>query len=236
MQLQTRDRNRYGLQSEAMAAAVMGVRNILCLTGDHLRLGPGPNPPAVQNDLDAIHLLWMLRRMRDEKVYLDGREIKTPPIFFLGAAASPYAALPRYEARRTEKKVNAGAQFIQTQPVFDYNRFLEWMEAIDKRNLVGKTYILAGLTPLKAAKTAHYMAEEVPGVVVPPEIVRRLDNTKDEKEEGVAIALELIEKIKKTPGVSGIHFMPVFWEEIVPRLVKDGGLPLPLRAPAAPEA
>ena len=236
MQLQTRDRNRYGLQSEAMAASLMGVRNILCLTGDHLRLGPPPNPAAVQNDMDAIMLIWMLRRMRDEKVYLDGREIKTPPVYFLGAAASPYAALPRYEARRTEKKVNAGAQFIQTQPIFDYNRFVEWMEAIDKRNLVGKTYILAGLTPLKGAKTAHYMAEEVPGVVVPPEIVKRLDNTKDEKEEGVAIALELIEKIKKTPGVSGIHIMPVFWEEIVPRLVKDGGLPLPLRAPAAPAA
>jgi len=236
MQLQTRDRNRYGLQAEAMAASVMGIRNILCLTGDHLRLGPGPNPAAVQNDMDAIMLIWMLRRMRDEKVYLDGREIKNPPTYFLGAAASPYAALPRYEARRTEKKVNAGAQFIQTQPVYDYGRFVEWMEAIEKRNIIGKTYIMAGLTPLKSAKMAHHMAEEVPGVVVPPEIIKRMDNAKDEKEEGVAIALELIDKIKNTKGVSGLHIMAVYWEEIVPRLVKDSGLPLPVRAPAAPAA
>ena len=237
MQLQTRDRNRYGLQSEAMAASAMGLRNILCLTGDHLRLGPGATPPPVQNDMDAIHLLWMLRRMRDDKVYLDGREIKNPPTFFLGAGASPYAALPRYEAMRTEKKVNAGAQFIQTQPVFDYNRFVEWVEALDKRNLLGKTYLLAGLTPLKSAKMAHYMGEEVPGVVVPPEIMKRMDGAKDEKEEGVAIALELIEKIKGMRGVNGLHVMAVFWEEIVPRLVKDAGLPLPLREPAqAPPA
>ncbi len=234
MQLQTRDRNRYSLQAEALAASTQGVRNILCLTGDHLRLGPGPTPAPVQNDLDAIHLLWMLRRMRDEKVYLDGREIKSPPAYFLGAAASPYAALPRYEARRTEKKVNAGAQFLQTQPVFDYPRFVEWLEALEQRNVAGKVYVLAGLTPLKSAKMAHHMAEEVPGVVIPPEILKRMDSAKDEKEEGVAIALELIDKLKHTPGVHGLHIMAVFWEEIVPRLVKEAGLPLPLRAPAAP--
>jgi len=236
MQLQTRDRDRYALESEAMGAAALGIRNILCLSGDHLRLGPGPVPRPVQNDMDAIQLLWMLRRMRDEGIYLDGREIKTPPQFFLGAAANPYAARPRYEAIREEKKVNAGAQFIQTQPVFDYDRFLEWIEAVDKRNILDKVYILVGLIPLKSAKAAHYMAEEVPGVVVPPEIVRRMDSAKDQAEEGVAISLELIEKIRKTPGVHGMHIMAVHWEEIVPRLIEESGIPKPLPKKELPSA
>jgi len=236
MQLQTRDRTRVALESDAIGAAGLGIRNILCLTGDHLRLGPGPVPKPDQHDMDAIQLLWMLRRMRDERVYLDGRTIKEPPRFFLGAAASPYAAIPRYEAIRTEKKVNAGAQFIQTQPVFDYDRFLDWLEAIDKRNLLDKVYILAGLVPLKSPRAAHYMAEEVPGVVVPQAIVKRMDEASNPQEEGVQIALEIIEKLKKTPGIRGIHIMAVHWEEIVPRLIDESGLPKPLSQPAEKSA
>jgi len=229
LQLAARDRTRYAIESEVLGAAALGVRNILCLTGDHLRLGPGPTPKPDQNDMDAIQVLWMLRRMRDEGIYLDGREIKTPPKFFLGAAASPYAALPRYEAIREEKKVNAGAQFIQTQPVFDYGRFTEWLEAVDKRNILDKVYILPGIIPLKSAKAAHMMAD-VPGVVVPPDLVRRMDNAKDEKEEGVAIALEIIEKLHATQGIHGLHIMAVHWEEIIPRLIDESGLPKPVRA------
>ncbi|MEK6575030.1 MAG: methylenetetrahydrofolate reductase, partial [Chloroflexota bacterium] len=135
----------------------------------------------------------------------------------------------RYEAIREEKKVNAGAQFIQTQPVFDYGRFLDWLEAVEKRNLPGKAYILAGLIPLKSAKAAHFMAEEVPGVVVPPDILKRMDTATDQKEEGVAIALELIEKLRNTHGINGLHIMAVHWEEIVPRLVKEAGIPQPTR-------
>lgn len=228
MQLQGRDRDRYAIEADVMGAASLGIRNILCLTGDHLRLGPVPNPHPVQNDMDAIHILWMLRRMRDEGIYLDGREIKSPPQFFLGAAASPYAAEPRFEAIREEKKVNAGAQFIQTQPAFHYGRFLEWLEAVDKRGILGRVHILAGLIPLKSAKAAHYMAEDVPGVVVPPELVKRMDEAKDPQEEGVAIALELIDKLKNTKGLSGMHIMAVHWEEIVPRLISESGLPKPV--------
>ena len=235
LQLQARDRNRYAIEAELIGAASLGIRNVLCLTGDHLRLGPGPTPKPEQNDMDALHVLWMLRRMRDEGRYLDGREIKTPPQFFLGAGASPYAAVPRYEAIREEKKVNAGAQFIQTQPVFDYGRFTEWLEAVEKRNILDRVSILAGLIPLKSAKAAHSMAE-VPGVVVPPEILKRMDNAKDEKEEGVAIALEIIEKLRNTKGIRGIHFMAVHWEEIVPRLIDESGLPKPLREPKGAEA
>ncbi|MBN1264273.1 MAG: methylenetetrahydrofolate reductase C-terminal domain-containing protein [Anaerolineales bacterium] len=228
MQLQGRDRSRYSIQSDAIGAAELGIRNILCLSGDHLRLGPGPTPHPVQNDLDAIQMLWILRRMRDDGIYLDGRSIKNRPQFFLGAAASPYAAVPRYEAIREEKKVNAGAQFIQTQPIYDYDRFLEWLEAVDKRNLLHKVYILAGITPLKSARAAHFMADDVPGVVIPEEIVKRMDNASDQAEEGVAIALEIIEKLRSTPGIHGLHIMAVQWEDIVPRLMEESGLPLPM--------
>jgi methylenetetrahydrofolate reductase (NADPH) len=172
-------------------------------------------------------VLWMLRKMRDEGKYLDGRNIKTPPKFYLGAGASPYAAVPRYEAIRTEKKVNAGAQFIQTQPIFDYDGFLVWLEEIEKRNILGKVHILPGLIPLKSKRAAHMMVS-VPGVVIPDEIVARMDNAEDESEEGVQIALEMIEKLKNTPGISGIHMMAVHWEEIVPRLVEESGIAKPI--------
>jgi methylenetetrahydrofolate reductase (NADPH) len=127
------------------------------------------------------------------------------------------------------KKVNAGAQFVQTQPIFDHARFLEWLEALDQRSLLDKVYILAGIIPLKSAKAAHFMAEEVAGVYIPPEIVQRMDDAGDDKlaqqETGVAIALELIAKLKATPGIAGLHIMAVHWEEITPRLIAESGLP-----------
>jgi methylenetetrahydrofolate reductase (NADPH) len=231
MQLQARDRSRVVIESDALGAAGLGIRNILCLSGDHHRFGPSPMAKPDQFDMDAIQVLWMLRRMRDEGRYLDGRAIKNPPPFFLGAAASPFGAPPKYEAIRAEKKVNAGAQFIQTQPIFDYEGFVDWLEALDKRNLLDKVYILAGLIPLKSAKATHFMAEDVPGVVVPAEIVKRMDAAGDkdgQQEEGVTIALEMIEKLKNTPGINGMHVMAVHWEEIVPRLVEESGVPRPV--------
>jgi methylenetetrahydrofolate reductase (NADPH) len=232
MQLQARDRTRVVLESDAMGAAGLDIRNILCLSGDHHRFGPTPMAKPDQFDMDSVQLLWMLRRMRDESTYLDGRAIKNPPVFFLGAAGSPFGAPPRFEAIRAEKKINAGAQFMQTQPVFDYPRFLEWLEALDRRSLLGKVYILAGLIPLKSARAAHFMAEDVPGVVIPDEIVKRMDDVGDDKEAqaetGVAIALEMIEKLRMTPGISGVHMMAVHWESIVPRLMDDGNLPRPV--------
>ena len=231
MQLQARDRSRVILEADAMGAAGLGIHNILCLSGDHQRFGPGPMVKPDQFDMDAVQVIWMLRRMRDEGVYLDGRAIKQRPAFFLGAGASPFGAPPKYEAIRAEKKINAGAQFIQTQPIFDYDRFLDWLEALDKRNLLEKAYILAGLIPLKSARAAHFMADEVPGVVIPDEIVQRMDAAGDkdgQQEEGVAIALELIEKLRSTPGLNGMHIMAVHWEAIVPRLVEESELPRPV--------
>jgi methylenetetrahydrofolate reductase (NADPH) len=231
LQLQARDRSRVVIEADAMGAAGLGVRNVLCLTGDHHRFGLPPISTPNQFDLDGIHILWILRRLRDEGRYLDGRTTRQHPSLFLGAAASPFSVPPRYEAIHTEKKINAGAQFVQTQPIFDYNRFTEWLEALDRRNLLDKVYILAGLVPLKSAGAAHFMADEVPGVFIPPDIVRRMGEAGDkngQQEEGVAIALEMIERLKSTPHISGMHVMAVHWEEIVPKLVEQSGLPRPI--------
>jgi len=228
MQLQARDRSRVALESDAIGAAGLGIRNILCLSGDHHSFGPGPVAKPDQFDMDAIQLLWMLRRMRDEGCYLDGRKIKEPPEFFLGAAASPFGALPEYEAIRAEKKINAGAQFIQTQPVFDHARVVDWLEALDKRNLLGKVHILAGTIPLKSARAAQFMAGDVPGVVIPEGMVKRMtdaDGKEAQQAEGFQIALEILEKLKTTQGISGVHIMAVHWESIIPGLVVEAGLP-----------
>ncbi|MBI5823144.1 MAG: methylenetetrahydrofolate reductase C-terminal domain-containing protein [Chloroflexi bacterium] len=225
MQVTGRENTRIGLQSNAMGAAALGLRNILCLTGDSMVLGPAPHGRMDIVDLDGIQILWILRRMRDEGKYLDGREIIVPPRYFLGAAASPFASNMKFQALREQKKVNAGAQFFQTNVVFDADAIDEWLNELAKRNVLDKVFILIGLTPLKSYKTAVYMNNKIPGIFVPEKIMKRMEAAKakgNEQEEGVQIALELIEKIKTKQGVSGVHLMTVGWEEIVPRLVKEG--------------
>jgi len=176
-------------------------------------------------DIDSVQMLWILRRMRDEGKYLDGRNIKFPPKFFLGAAASPFASEPRFQALREEKKVNAGAQFFQTNVVFDPDGLEVWLNELAKRNILDKVYILVGITPLKSLKVARYMNDEVPGVFIPDKLLKRMEKAGDgEEEEGVQIALELIEAVRKLEGINGIHLMAVGWESIVPRIVEDAGL------------
>jgi methylenetetrahydrofolate reductase (NADPH) len=231
MQLQARDRTRVVLESDALGAAGLGISNILCLSGDHHGLGPAPVAKPDQFDMDSIQLLWMLRRLRDEGRCLDGREIAAPPRLFLGAAASPFGAIPEYEAIRAEKKVNAGAQFIQTQPVFDHDRFLDWLEALDRRNLLEKVHVLAGLVPLKSARAALFMSRDVPGVVIPEGTVKRMTEAGDgeaQQEEGVRIALEILTKLRATPGLRGVHIMAIHWESIVPRLLEEAGIAKPV--------
>jgi methylenetetrahydrofolate reductase (NADPH) len=227
MQIAARDRTRVGMQSEVIGAAALGMRNILCITGDSMALGPTPRGRMSILDMDSVQMLWILRRLRDEHKYLDGREVKTPPQYFLGAAASPFASNMKFQALREQKKVNAGAQFFQTNVVLDADALDEWLNEIAKRNILDKVYIMIGLTPLKNYKTAAYMHNKVPGVFVPEKILKRMENAKEkgnEQEEGVQITLELIEKIKTKQGVHGIHLMAVGWEEIVPRIVKEAGL------------
>ncbi|MBE0689573.1 MAG: methylenetetrahydrofolate reductase, partial [Anaerolineae bacterium] len=176
-------------------------------------------------DIDSIQMLWILRRMRDEGHYLDGRKLKDAPVMFLGAAASPFASEPKFQAIREHKKVNAGAQFFQTNLVYDADGLETWLNELAKRNILDKVYILVGVTPLKSLKMATYMHNEVPGVFIPEHLLKRMEAAGDgAAEEGVAIALELIEKIKGKQGVNGIHIMAVGWEAIVPRIVTEAGL------------
>ena len=225
MQITGRENTRVGLQSSVMGASALGVRNILCLTGDSMVLGPGPRGRMDIVDVDGIQMLWILRRLRDEGKYLDGREIKAPPQYFLGAAASPFASNMKFQALREQKKVNAGAQFFQTNVVFDTDAIDEWLNEMAKRDILDKVYIMIGLTPLKNYKTAAYMNEKIPGVFIPEKILKRMESAKEkgnEQEEGVQITLELVEKIKSKKCVHGIHLMAVGWEEVVPRIVKEG--------------
>jgi methylenetetrahydrofolate reductase (NADPH) len=246
MQIAARDRTRTGLQSEVLGSNALGVRNILCLSGDSMRLAPNPRGRMDVVDVDAVQMLWILRRMRDEGKYLDGRAMKFPPKFFLGAAAAPFASEPRFQALREHKKVNAGAQFFQTNLVYDPDGMETWLNELAKRDILNKVYILIGITPLKSFKIAKYMDDEVPGVFVPEKLLKRMEAAEaagNAQEEGVQIALEIIEKIKARfgQGVHGIHIMAVGWEEIVPRIVRDAGLlpkgfvePAPAEKTAAP--
>ena len=231
MQIAARDRTRASLQGEIIGATAMGVRNVLCVTGDSPVLAPRPRGRMDINDMDAIQMLWILRRMRDEGHYLDGREIKFPPKFFLGAAASPFASDPKFQALREQKKVNAGAQFFQTNLVYDVERMETWLNELTKRNILDKVFIMVGITPLKSAKMTHYMTQ-VPGVFVPESIIKRMEDAEAKggppaaQEEGVKIALEIVTKVKALygHGIHGLHIMPVGWEDIVPRIVTEADL------------
>jgi methylenetetrahydrofolate reductase (NADPH) len=229
MQIAARDKTRVGLQSEVMGAAALGIRNLLCLTGDSMVLSPGPKGRMDIVDIDSIQMLWILRRMRDERKYFDGREIKTPPQYFLGAAASPFASNMKFQALREQKKVNAGAQFFQTNVVFEADALDEWLNELAKRDVLSKVYILAGIAPLKSFKMAKYMNDKIPGVFVPEKVLKRMELAEQKgnaEEEGVQIALEMIEKLKSKQGINGIHIMAVGWEEIVPRIVEEAGIGL----------
>ncbi|HET6823959.1 MAG TPA: methylenetetrahydrofolate reductase C-terminal domain-containing protein [Anaerolineales bacterium] len=228
LQISARNRSRSNLQSEVIGATALGVRNILCVTGDSASLSPSPRETMEINDLDAIQMLWILRRMRDEGKYLDGREIKHPPKFFLGAAASPFSSNPKFQALREQKKVNAGAQFFQTNLIFDIHGMEVWLNELAKRGVLGKVYILAGVTPLKSLKMAQRLGN-VPGVHLPTRVMDRMEKAErsgNAQAEGVQIALELISQIKTFhgQGIHGVHLMPVGWDEVIPRIVMEAGL------------
>jgi methylenetetrahydrofolate reductase (NADPH) len=234
MQIAARDRTRAGLQAEILGASALGVRNMLCVTGDSAILAPDPRGRMDINDLDAIQMLWILRRMRDEGKYLDGREIKYPPRLFLGAAASPHASSEKFQALREHKKVNAGAQFFQSNLIYDIDRLENWLNELAKRNILDKVYILVGITPLKSLKMALYM-QNVPGVHITEAIMKRMEKAEmdgNPQEEGAQIAIEIANKIKgyENQGIHGLHIMPVGWEDVVGRIVTEANLPKPVWA------
>ena len=223
LQITTRDRNRLAIQSDILGAVALGIKNLLCLSGDHPRLGDHPQAKGVW-DLDSIQLIQTLRQMRDERKLLSGNEIRGEVPLFIGAAANPFADPFEFRVIRLGKKVQAGADFIQTQAVFDLPRFARFMAMVRDQGLDERVHILAGVIPPKSAGMARYMRDYVAGVLVPDELVRRREDAKDAKEEGLAISLEIIEQILEIPGVHGIHIMAVGWEEAVPEIVERAHL------------
>jgi len=225
LQMVTRDRNRIALQSDLLGAAALGINNVLCLSGDHQKFGDHSSAKNVY-DLDSIHLIQTVKHMRDEGKFLGGDDIKNPPKFFIGAAANPFADPFEFRVIRLAKKVAAGAQFIQTQCIFNVDRFRKWMEMARDRGLLEKVAILGGVTPMKSSGMANYMKKMVPGMDVPDELIARLKSAGKEKaaEEGIKIAIETIQQLREIEGVRGVHIMAIEWEEKVPEIVKEAGL------------
>ncbi len=225
LQMVTRDRNRIGMQSDILGAASFDIHNILCLTGDHQSFGDHPKAANVF-DLDSTQLIQTVKLMRDEGKLLSGIEMKERPRMFIGAAENPFADPFAIRVPRLAKKVAAGAQFIQTQCIYNMDKFKQWMQGIVDRGLHEKVYILAGLTPMKGVGMARYMKSRVPGMDVPDAIIKRLTGVPKEKqaEEGINICVEQIQELKEVKGVSGFHIMAIEWEERVPEIVERGGL------------
>jgi methylenetetrahydrofolate reductase (NADPH) len=222
MQISARDNTRISLQSLAIGANAMGIHNILCLSGDSPRVGVKPSSDLSIIDVDSVQMLWILRRMRDEGIYLDGREIKHRPALFLGAAAAPFAQDPSLQVIRDRKKINAGAQFMQTNLVFDPDRLDPWLEQLEKEGLLDKVFILVGISPLRTLHLAKYLNDKIPGITIPDKIMQRLTDAGDKvADEGVRIAVETIRKLRGKQGISGVHIMPLGWEASVPYIIKE---------------
>ncbi len=245
MQMTCRDRNRLAMQSDLLGAYALGLRNVLCLTGDHQSFG---NHPQAKNvfDMDSIQLIHMVAAMRDEHVFECGDPLKgAEPRFFIGAAAAPFAGPVEFRPYRLGKKVKAGANFIQTQLVYDVEAFSKFMEKVRALGLHEQTFILAGVGPLKSPTMARYMQQQVPGILVPDALIERMEAagapwagkkkeelTKEDKkartvawqQEGIQICIELIQQLRQIKGVSGVHIMAIEWEEAVKPIVEGAGL------------
>ena len=223
IQMTCRDRNRIALQSDLLGASALGVRNVLCLTGDHQIFGNEKGAKSVF-DFDSISELQVFDRLRREGKQSGGQELKDPPKVYLGCAENPFATPYEWRAARLAKKAAAGADFVQTQAIFDMDMFEKWMDEVRARGLDKKVHILAGVIPMKTAGAARYMKNKVPGMIVPNHIIDRMKNAKDSKEEGIRLCVEQIETLKAIKGVHGVHIMAVMWEEMVPRIVEEAGL------------
>jgi len=225
LQMVTRDRNRVALQSDILGAASFDIPNMLCLSGDHQSFGDCAKGQNV-HDLDSMQLVQTARHMRDEGKFLGGDDIKRPPKLFVGAAANPFADPFEIRVPRLAKKIACGAEFIQTQCIYNLDKFQEWMKRVVDRGLHEKTFIMAGMTPMKSVGMAKYMKNRVPGMDVPDEVIDRLAGVPKEEQaqEGIDICVEAIQRLKEVQGVSGFHIMAIEWEEKVPEIVERSGL------------
>ena len=220
-QMVCRDRNRLAMQADILGAYAHGIRNMLCLSGDHCQFGDHPQARGVF-DIDSMQLISMVKTMRDEGKFLGGADLEEPPKMFIGAAANPFAEPFEWRVHRLAKKINAGVDFIQTQCIYNMEKFREWIRQANDMGLTEKAYILAGVTPMKSVGMAKYMKNRVPGMDVPDEIITRLQGAEKGKqgEEGIKIAIEQIEEFKEMKGVAGVHLMAIEWEHKVPEIAE----------------
>jgi methylenetetrahydrofolate reductase (NADPH) len=224
-QMVCRDRNRIAMQSDILGAFTLGIRNMLCLSGDHQIFGDHPKSKKVF-DIDSVQLIGMVKKMRDEKTFLNGEALTKPPAMFIGAAANPFAEPYEFRVHRLAKKIAAGVDFIQTQCIYNMERFRAWITQARDMGLTEKVYILAGVTPMKSLGMARYMQKNVPGMDVPDWVIKRIEGVekKQQAAEGIAICCEQIEEFKTMKGVAGIHLMAIEWEHRVPEIVQKAGL------------
>jgi methylenetetrahydrofolate reductase (NADPH) len=237
MQVSCRDRNRIAIQGDVLGGAAMGVKNLLCLTGDDVSAGDQPQAKRVF-DLDAIHLLRTVKIMRDEGRYLSGRTITQPPRLFLGAASNPFVQPYDWRPLRLAKKIEAGANFIQTQYCFDLPRFRTFMQRVRDLGIDQKVCILVGVGPLRSDRAAEFMRSKVPGVMIPDEIVERLRKAPaaEKQQVGKQICVEIIQQVREIEGVAGVHVMAYRQEELVAEIIEEAGLlPRPRQPKAPPE-
>ncbi len=225
MQMVVRDRNRIAIQSDIMGAYSLGIRNILCLSGDHQNFGSQPDAMNVF-DIDSVNLIRTVRDMRDTGKDMSGFDLDVAPQMFIGAAANPFADPFEYRVIRLAKKIDAGVDFIQTQCIYNMARFKEWIRQANEEGLTEKVFILGGVTPLRSAGMAKYMNSKVAGMDVPEEIIQRMDGVdkKDQAGEGIKICLETIQELKELKGVHGVHIMAIEWEDAVAGIVEQAGL------------
>jgi methylenetetrahydrofolate reductase (NADPH) len=225
MQMTCRDRNRIALQSDLLGASALGIRNILVMTGDHPKFGDHPEAKPVF-DLDSVQLLWALRTMRDEHVLLSGRKLDPPPDCFLGAVENPFAPPLQFRAERLGKKVAAGAQFVQTQFVFDVPAFARWMAQVRDLGLHERCAVLAGVGAVRSINALDYMRDHVPGVEVPDDTYQRLAAVPPDRQakEGITLAAEILQQVAEIPGVAGAHLLVAGNERAVPEILDRAGL------------
>src|SRR5512147_845684 len=224
-QMVCRDRNRLAMQADILGASALGIRNMLCLSGDHCQFGDHPTAKGVF-DIDSTQLIGMVRQLRDEGKFLSGAEVDGRPQIFIGAASNPFADPFEWRVHRLAKKVKAGVDFIQTQCIYNMPKWREFVRQANDMGLTEKVFLLAGITPMKSLGMAKYMKGKVPGMDVPDEIISRLQGVPRDKqaEEGIKIALEQIAEMQEMKGVAGVHLMAIEWEHRVPEIAERAGM------------
>ena len=225
LQMVCRDRNRIAMMSDLLGATALGIKNVLCLSGDHQRFGDHPESKNVF-DLDSMQLIATMKKMRDEKTLLNDKDLDGAPEIFIGAAANPFGDPKSFRPIRLAKKVDAGCDFVQTQCIYNMKIMREYMKRAVDMGLHEKCYILGGVTPMKSVGMARYMSKFVPGMDVPDEIIKRLQGAgkKNAAKEGIQIAIETIQELKEMEGVAGVHVMAIEWEHRAREIIEGAGL------------